>query len=121
MEIKPIKNDVDHTDALKEIERLWGIPEGSSDSDRLEVLVTLVNAYEDKRWPINDPDPVDAIVAAMAHEGHTVADLARLIGKSRASEILKRKRSLTLPMIRKIAHEWHVPERLLVQEYSVAV
>ena len=121
MEIKPIKNDFDHNEALKEIERLWGIPESSPDSDKLEILVTLVDAYEDKRWPINDPDPVDAIKAAMAHDGHTAADLARLIGKSRASEILKRKRSLTLPMIRKIAHEWHVPERLLVRAYSVAI
>ena len=55
----------------------------------------------------------------MAHEGHTRADLARLIGNSRASEILKRRRALTLPMIRMIASEWHVPERLLVREYRI--
>lgn len=119
MEIKPIRTDADHGAALAEIERLWGSPEGTADGDRLDILATLVEAYEERRWPIAELDPVEAIEAVMQHEGHSRADLALLIGKSRASEILNRKRALTLPMIRRIAREWHVPERLLVKEYDV--
>jgi HTH-type transcriptional regulator/antitoxin HigA len=119
MQIKPIKTDADHESALREIEALWGAAEGTPDGDRLDVLATLVDAYEEKRWPLDEMDPVEAIEAAMAHEGHTRADLALLIGNNRATEILKRKRALTLPMIRRIAREWHVPERLLVREYGV--
>ena len=119
MEIKPIKTDADHEAALRDIELLWGAAEGTIEGDRLDVLATLVEAYEEKRWPLEDMDPVAAIEAAMAHDGHTRADLAVLIGDSRATEILKRQRSLTLPMIRRIAKEWHVPERLLVREYVV--
>ena len=119
MEIIPIKTDADHEAALREIEALWGADEGTPAGDRLDILATLVEAYEDRRWPLEELDPVEAIEAAMAHDGHTRADLAALIGKSRASEILKRRRALTLPMIRRIASAWHVPERLLVKEYRV--
>ena len=119
MNIKPIKNDEDHAAALREIERLWGAAEDTAEGDRLDVLATLVDAYEETRWPMTALDPVEAIEAAMAHDGHTRADLAALIGESRATEILKRKRVLTLPMIRKIAKAWQVPERVLVGEYRV--
>lgn len=119
VDIKPIKTDADHEAALREIESLWGAPEGSAEGDLLDVLATLVEAYEEKRWPLEQMDPVEAIEAAMAHDGHTRSDLAELIGSSRATEILKRKRALTLPMIRSISRAWHVPERLLVQEYAV--
>ena len=119
MDIRPIRTDHDHAAALAEIEALWGAPEGSDDGDLLDILVTLVEAYEDRRWPLAAADPIEAIEGAMAHEGRTRADLGRLIGPSRATEILQRKRALTLPMIRKIAREWHVPERLLVGEYAV--
>lgn len=120
MDIKPIKTDADHEAALREIEQLWGAAEATPEGDRLDVLVILVDAYEERRWPLEDLDPVEAIEAAMAHDGHSRADLAALIGKSRATEILKRQRPLTLPMIRRIAAEWHVPEALLVKEYAVA-
>ena len=120
MDIRPIKTDADHDAALREIEQLWGSAEGTADGDRLDVLVTLADAYEDKRWPLEELDPVEAIEAAMEHDGHSRADLAALIGKNRATEILKRQRPLTLPMIRSIAQAWHVPERLLVKEYAVA-
>ena len=119
MEITPIRTDADHEAALREIEALWGADEGTPAGDRLDILATLVEAYEDRRWPLEELDPVEAIEAAMAHDGHTRADLAALIGKSRASEILNRRRALTLPMIRRIASAWHVPERLLVKEYQV--
>ena len=119
-ELHPIRSDLDHQAALREIEQLWGASDGSPDGDRLDILVTLVESYEDMRWPLKDIDPVDAIETAMAYEGRSRADLGRLIGPSRATEILQRKRALTLPMIRKIADAWHVPERLLVKEYRLA-
>jgi HTH-type transcriptional regulator/antitoxin HigA len=110
MDIKPIKTDEDHCAALAEVEALWGATDSTPEGDRLDVLVTLIEAYEEKRWPIE---------AAMQHDGHSQADLAALIGKSRATEILKRQRALTLPMIRRISTSWHVPERLLVKEYQI--
>jgi HTH-type transcriptional regulator/antitoxin HigA len=105
---------------LREIERLWGAPDDTPEGDRLDVLATLVEAYEDRRWPVEDHDPVEAIEAAMAYEGYSRTDLGRLIGASRATEVLQRKRALTLPMIRKIANAWRIPERLLVKEYRLA-
>ncbi len=120
MDITPIKTDDDHRAALRVIETLWGAADGTAEGDHLDVLVTLVEAYEERRWPVADMDPVEAIEAAMALEGHSRADLAALIGKSRASEVLGRKRPLTLPMIRRIAEAWRVPERLLVRAYEVS-
>ena len=119
MRIHPIRTDGDHEAALREIEALWGAKEGGEDGDRLDVLVTLVEAYERGRWPIEPLDPVPAIEAAMAMNGYTRAELAALIGQSRATEILGRRRALTLPMIRKIANAWHVPEKILVREYAL--
>lgn len=121
MEIRPIKTDEDHGAALREVEALWGADEGTAEGDRLDVLATLIEAYEDKRWPIEDLDPIEAIEAAMAHDGHSRSDLAKVIGQSRATEILQRKRPLTLPMIRKIAAAWRVPERVLVKEYPLGL
>jgi len=120
MDIRPIKTDQDHRAALEEIEALWGADEDTAEGDRLDVLATLVEAYEERRWPIEELDPVEAIEAAMAYEGHSRSDLAKVIGQSRATEILQRKRPLTLPMIRKIAAAWRVPERVLVKDYPLA-
>lgn len=121
MEIRPIRNDEDHTDALREIERLWGSKPGTDQGDRLDILITLVDAYEERRWPIAAADPVEAIKGSMTFEGRTQSDLAALLGSpSRASEVLKRKRPLTLSMIRRLNAEWHVPAELLVQPYELA-
>ena len=120
MHIRPIRTDEDHETALREIEALWGAEEGTDAGDRLDVLATLVETYESRRWPIEPLDPVRAIEAAMEMNGHTRAELAALIGQSRATEILARNRALTLPMIRKIAGAWHVPEKVLVQDYALA-
>ena len=120
MDIRPIRTDEDHRAALKEIEALWGADEGTPAGDRLDVLATLVEAYEERRWPVDELDPVEAIEAAMAHDGRSRSDLAKLVGQSRATEILQRKRPLTLPMIRKIAAAWKVPERVLVRNYALA-
>ena len=97
MDIRPIRKEDDHRAALEATDALWGAAEGTPEGDRLDVLVTLVAAYEARRWP------VEAIEAAMACEGRSRGDLAELIGQSRATEILHRRRPLTLPMIRKIA------------------
>ncbi|HZF42427.1 MAG TPA: transcriptional regulator [Sphingomonadaceae bacterium] len=120
MDIRPIKTDEDHRAALQEIEKLWGADEGTPEGDRLDVLATLVEAYEERRWPADELDPVEAIEAAMVEAGRTRSDLAGLLGESRATEILRRKRHLTLPMIRKIAGTWRLPERVLVKDYKLA-
>ncbi|MFZ4109692.1 MAG: helix-turn-helix domain-containing protein [Polymorphobacter sp.] len=120
MHIRPIRTDADHEAALREIEALWGADEASEAGERLDVLVTLAEAYEHRRWPITPLDPIEAIEAAMAMNGHSRADLAALIGQPRATEVLARKRALSLAMIRKIASAWHVPEKILVREYALA-
>ncbi len=117
--IHPIRTDADHAAAMAEIDRLWKFPEGSPEEDRLDVLVTLVEAYERERWPIDSPDPVATIEAAMEAQGHTQNDLAKLLGKSRASEVLARKRSLSLKMIRALEATWHIPATLLVKDYPL--
>src|SRR3546814_8973012 len=118
MDIRPIRNDDDHRAAVDEIRALWSAEAGSADEDRLDVLATLVDEYERKRWPVDKLDPVEAIEAAMEAEGRTRADLASLIGKSRAHEVLARKRGLNLHMIRKIERAWHVPASIPVREYQ---
>ncbi|MBX3503580.1 MAG: helix-turn-helix domain-containing protein [Alphaproteobacteria bacterium] len=86
-----------------------------ADSDRFDVLATLIEAYEPKRWPIDKPSPVDAILYRMEAAGYTQGDLARLLGsRSRASEVLSRKRPLTLAMIRKLSREWNIPADCLI-------
>lgn len=120
MEIRPIRTDTDHEAAMREIEALWGADASSEAGERLDVLVTLAEAYENRRWPIEPLDPIEAIEAAMAMNGYTRAELAALIGQPRASEVLARKRALSLSMIRKIASAWHVPEKILVREYALA-
>src|SRR3546814_5885488 len=82
--------------------------------------ISLVDEYERKRWPVDKLYPVEAIEAAMEAEGRTRADLASLIGQSRATEVLARKRGLTLHMIRKIERAWHVPASILVREYQLS-
>jgi HTH-type transcriptional regulator/antitoxin HigA len=122
MDINPIKTDADHKEALKEIDRLWNAAEGSPEGDRLDVLVTLVVAYEERRWPIEaEGDPIEIIVAHMDVTGRTQADLAGLLGsRSRASEVLARKRALTLDMINKLHGEWGIPAELLIKPYKLA-
>src|SRR5215472_11985978 len=107
MELRPLRNDHDHAEALAEIERLWNAVPGTPEHDRLEVLGLLVNAYEDFHWPIQPGDPVVAIKFQMEQAGHTQADLAKLLGsRSRASEILRRKRPLTMEMAAKLHRAW---------------
>ena len=121
MEIRPIRTDEDHRAALAEIEALWGAPEGTEEGDKLDVLVTLVEMYEAKRWPIEIDesfDPIDVLNFAVEEFGHTQAELAELLGsRSRASEVLSRRRALTVEMIHKISEAWKIPAELLVRPY----
>ena len=123
MEIRPIRTDEDHRTALAEIEACWGAPEGTEEGDKLDVLLALVDAYEDKRWPIDldeNFDPIDVLDHAIDELGHTQAELAEILGsRSRASEILSRRRALTVEMIHKISKAWKIPADLLVRPYKV--
>ncbi len=123
MDIRPIRNDEDHRAALAEIEACWGAAEGTEEGDKLDVLVALVESYEARRWPIESNerfDPVDVLHYAIDELGHTQSELAEMLGsRSRASEILARRRALTVDMIHKISQEWKIPADLLVQPYAV--
>jgi HTH-type transcriptional regulator/antitoxin HigA len=123
MEIRPIRTDEDHRAALAEIEARWGAAEGTEEGDKLDVLLALVEAYEEKRSPIDlneNFDPIDILNHAIEELGHTQAELAELLGsRSRASEILSRRRALTVEMIHKISKEWNIPADLLVRPYKV--
>ena len=118
--ISPIRDDAGHQAALAEIEHLWGAAAGSLDGDRLDVLMTLVDAYERARWPDEDLDPIDAIKARMENSGRTRKDFEQIVGSSgRASEILNRKRHLTLPMIWKLVRDWKMSADVLVRPYEI--
>jgi HTH-type transcriptional regulator/antitoxin HigA len=123
MDIRPIRTDQDHRAALKEIDACWGAPEGSEEGDKLDVLVALVESYEARRWPIEGDesfDPIDVLHYAIDELGHTQTELADLLdSRSRASEILSRRRSLTVDMIHKISDAWKIPADLLVRPYRI--
>ncbi len=103
MEIRPVRNEDDHERALEHIAVLWGAPAGSPDAEQLEVLITLVDAYEAEHHDIESPDPIEAIKFRMEQEGLSRKDLEPMIGgRARVSEILNRKRPLTIRMIRRL-------------------
>ena len=120
MHVRPIRTDKDHAAALKEIERLWGAGPGTPEGDTLDVLTVLVDDYENSRWPFKALDPVDTIKAHMEATGRSRADLAKVIGsRPRASEIMSRKRALTINMVRNLAREWNLPPELLIGPYKL--
>jgi HTH-type transcriptional regulator/antitoxin HigA len=119
--IAPIRDEASHRAALAEIEHLWGSEPGTSDGDRLDVLMALVDDYERNKWPDEPLDPVDAIKARMENSGRTRKDFENLLGTSgRASEILNRKRHLTLSMIWRLVAEWKMSAEVLVRPYDIA-
>lgn len=121
MDIRPIKTEDDYEAALAEIDSLMGAPPDTPEGDKLEVLVTLVEAYEDAHWPIQAPDPISAIGHVMEANGWKQRDFAILIGsQSHASEVLRRRRPLTLSMIRALSTEWNLPADTLVRRYPLA-
>jgi len=122
MEIHPIRNDEDHAAAIREIEKLWGAETGSEEGDKLDILATLVEKYEERRWPnVDVSDPIDLLNYAITEFGHSQAELADLLGsRSRASEILNRRRPLTVEMIHSISEAWKISADLLVKPVRVA-
>lgn len=120
MDIQPIRTDDDLSKAIAEIETLWGAERGTADGDKLDVLITLVDRYEDEHYPIGPAHPVDVLKMHMEMTGRRRADLASLIGSSsRASEVLNRRRALTLDMVHKLNRHWGIPAEYLVVPYEL--
>ena len=120
MEIRPIKTEKDYNSVLKQIEQLFNAAPGTTMGDRLEVLATLVEAYEDKHYNIPMPDPVEAILYHLESRGLTRRELEPFIGsRARVSEILNRRRSLSLKMIRKLSNGLGIPAEVLIQPYDI--
>lgn len=116
MDIKPIKTDVDYRSALAEVENLMMADADSAEGEKLDVLVTLIEAYEAKHFVMDLPDPIEAIKFEMERQGLTAKDLEPMIGKSnRVYEILNHKRSLTLKMIWKLHHGLGIPAESLIK------
>jgi HTH-type transcriptional regulator/antitoxin HigA len=119
MEIRPIKTEVDYRASLKEAERLWNADPGTPEGDYVDVLVTLIEAYEAKHYAIEAPDPIAAIEFMLEQKGMKRRDLEPAIGsRGRVSEVLNRKRPLTLPMVRALSKLLHIPSDVLVQPYE---
>lgn len=120
--IRAIRNEADYEWALAEIARYFEnqpVP-GTEDADRFDVLASLIEAYEAKHWSIEPTDPIEAIEYRMELSGYTQKDLSDLIGsRSRASEILNRKRPLTMQMAHKLSVEWNIPAEVLLKPYHL--
>jgi HTH-type transcriptional regulator / antitoxin HigA len=115
MYIKPIRNDADLQDAFKRLEVIFQAAEGTPEFDEMEVLVTLIEVYENKHYPINAASPIDAIKFRMEQQSLTPKDLETYIGPSgRVSEVLNGKRSLSLRMIKNLHHGLHIPYESLL-------
>lgn len=118
MNIKPIKNQQDYDQALERLEIIFDAKKGAAEGDELEILAILIENYENEHFPIGFPDPVEAIKFRMEQMGYKQSDLAKVVGlKSRASEILSRKRKLTLEMIRQLNERFKIPTDVLIQAY----
>lgn len=118
MEIKPIKNENDYNQALDRLETIFDSKPGTPESDELEILGILIDQYEKEHFPIELPDPIEAIKFRMEQMGYNQNDLAAIVGlKSRASEILNRKRKLSLEMIRQLHERLNIPTDVLIQAY----
>lgn len=121
MNIKPIKSDVDYRSAIGEIERLMDSTKSSEDFDRLELLATLVEAYEAKQYPIELPDPIAAIEYEMEKRGLSRRDLEPILGRSgRVSEVMNRQRRLTVSMMRRLHNRLGIPGNVLLSDYPLS-
>lgn len=118
MNIKPIRTRKDYEQALERLEVIFDAKKGTDKGDELEILGMLIENYENEKFPINFPDPVEAIKFRMEQLGYNQTDLANVVGlKSRASEILNRKRKLSLEMIRQLHDRLNIPTEVLIQAY----
>jgi HTH-type transcriptional regulator/antitoxin HigA len=115
-EVRPIRTKRDHEAALREVERLWGARSGTRDGDRLDVLATLIDAYEGEHYPIDPPDPIEAIKFRMEQQGLTRRDLEEMIGtRTRIAEVLNRKRGLSIAMIRRLHEHLGISADVLIR------
>ncbi len=120
MDIKPIKTELDYNRVLKEIESLMEANQDTPEGDRLDVLVTLLEAYEEKHHPVLPPEPIDAILHQLESLGKSRNDLIPLIGsRARVSEILNRKRALSINMIRKLQKGLGISAEILITPYKL--
>jgi len=119
MNVRPIKNETDYDAALERIEELWDSAPGSSGRDELDVLTTLVEAYEDEHYPMDLPDPIEAIKFRLDQEGKDYRALIGVIGqRTRVYEVMRRARPLSLNMIRNLSRELNIPADVLIQPAS---
>lgn len=120
MELRPIKTELDYQNALKEIEQLFDVEPNSVECDRLDILATLVEAYEQKHHPIEAPDPISAILYYLEARGLSERDLADYIGtKEQVTAILNRQQPLTLNIIRRLNQNLGIPAEILIKPYSL--
>lgn len=120
MQVIPIRTEKDYQAAMERIDELWGAPIGSTEGDELEVLATLVEAYEAKHYPIDPPEPVEAIKFRMEQQGLSDADLVPYLGqRSRVTEVLQKKRGLSIAMIRRLHKGLSIPLESLIGEYPL--
>ena len=120
MVIKPVRTRADHGAALREIERLWGADEGTPEGDRLDVLATLVEAYEQAHFPMDAPDPIEAIKFRLEQQGADQKALIGVIGnRTRVYEVLRRDRALSLSMIRRLNQRLKIPAEVLIRPVRV--
>lgn len=119
MDVRPIRTEADYHASLVEIARLMHAESGTPEGDRLDVLATLVEAYEAAHFPINAPDPIEAVIYMMEQKGLTRRDLEPAIGsRARIAEVLNRRRPLTLPMIRALSALLDIPADVMIQPYQ---
>ena len=115
-EVKPIRSEADYEAALAEVERLWGAKAGTSEGDRLDVLATLIDAYEAEHHPLDPPDPIEAIKFRMEQQGLTRRDLEPIIGtRTRVAEVLNRRRGLSIGMIRRLHERLGISAEVLIR------
>ncbi|HEY2134483.1 MAG TPA: helix-turn-helix domain-containing protein [Xanthobacteraceae bacterium] len=115
-DVRPIRTKKDHEAALADVERLWGAKAGTPQGDRLDVLATLIDAYEAQHYPMDPPDPIEAIKFRMEQQGLTRKDLEPLIGtRTRVAEVLNRKRSLSIGMIRRLHRKLGISAEVLIR------
>lgn len=115
-EVKPIRSEADYEEALTEVERLWDARSGTPEGDRLDVLATLIDAYESAHHPIDPPDPIEAIKFRMEQQGLTRKDLEGILGtRTRVAEVLNRRRGLSINMIRRLHDKLGISAEVLIR------
>jgi HTH-type transcriptional regulator / antitoxin HigA len=114
--LKPIRTKADYEASLAEIERLWGARRGTRRGDRLDILATLIDAYESERYPMDPPDPIEAIKFRMEQQGLSRKDLAEILGsRTRVAEVLNRRRGLSINMIRRLHEKLGISVDVLIR------